>query len=318
MTETGRAAGADITVHTHDARWLSPAGGPSGGTAGSTASSTAGSPAGGAAGDTNGLLRFVALGDSLTAGLGDGVSMGRDRGPAALAGRGFAALLAATLAPPGHVHYENLARTGATAREVRVRQLPVALALRPALACVVAGMNDVFKPTFDPLRLRQDLVWSIGRLRTAGVVVLTAKLPDPGGLLPLPGPFARLLTERVGHLNAAIDAAAARDPGVLVVDLGQHPAIHRRSTFDVDRVHPGPHGHRLIARAFAEKLRESGMILADLPDPHHEPPPPGTLDHLHWVVTIGIPWLAGRTRVIRRDPPARNHGFRRLGTASGR
>ncbi|MCK9902443.1 GDSL family lipase [Parafrankia colletiae] len=263
-------------------------------------------------------IRFVALGDSLTAGLGDGVSMGRDRTPAALAGRGFAALLAATLAPPGHVHYENLARTGATAREVRVRQLPVALALRPALACVVAGMNDVFKPAFDPLRLRQDLVWSIGRLRSDGAVVLTARLPDPGGLLPLPGPLGRLLTERVGHLNAAVDAAAARDKGVLVVDLGRHPAVRRRSTFDVDRVHPGPHGHRLIARAFADRLRESGMVLADIPEPRHEPPPPGTFDHLRWVATIGVPWLAGRPQALRGAPPRRNTGFRRLGTASGR
>ncbi|SQD93409.1 Lipolytic protein G-D-S-L family [Parafrankia sp. Ea1.12] len=266
----------------------------------------------------DGALGFVALGDSLTAGLGDGVSMGRDRGPGALAGRGFAALLAAALAPPGLVHYENLARTGATARDVRVRQLPVALALRPALACVVAGMNDVFKPTFDPLRLRQDMVWSIGRLRTDGIVVLTARLPDPGGLLPLPGPIERLLAERVGHLNAAVDAAAARDDGVLVVDLGRHPAVRRRSTFDVDLVHPGPHGHRLIAGAFAEKLRETGMAVGELPDPRHVPPPPGTADHLRWVATIGIPWLLGRAHAPRRDLRPRNHGFRRLGTAFGR
>lgn len=264
------------------------------------------------------VIRFVALGDSLTAGLGDGVSMGRDHAPAALAGRGFAALLAAMLAPPGHVHYENLARTGATAHEVRVRQLPVALALRPALACVVAGMNDVLKPTFDPLRLRQNLVWSIGRLRADGVVVLTARLPDPGALLPLPGPVERVLAERVGHLNAAIDAAAARDPGVLVVDLGQHPAVRRRSTFDVDRVHPGPHGHRLIARAFAERLRQSGMMLADLPEPVQAPPPPATLEHLRWIATIGVPWLVGRVRVLRRDPPRRNHGFGLFDAAQGR
>ncbi|EIV90979.1 SGNH/GDSL hydrolase family protein [Frankia sp. QA3] len=245
--------------------------------------------------------RFVALGDSITVGLGDGVTMGREHRRTATHGRGFAARLAERLGPPGSVRYTNLATTGATAREVRTRQLPVALALDPQVATVVAGMNDVLKPTFDPLRLRQDLVWTVSRLRAGGTVVLTATLPDPGRLLPLPAPVARVLAYRVARLNAAVRATAQADPGVLVVDLGRHPAVRHRSSFDVDRVHPGPHGHRLIAQAFAHRLAQAGVPLVGPPSgpdgaggPDAEVTAPGALRHSYWLLSVGLPWLAGR------------------------
>jgi lysophospholipase L1-like esterase len=251
--------------------------------------------------------RFVALGDSITVGLGDGVTMGREHRYVA-PGRGFAARLAEQLGPPGTVEYTNLATTGATAREVRTRQLPVALTLAPQVATVVAGMNDVLKPTFDPLRLRQDLVWTVSRLRAEGATVLTATMPDPGRLLRLPGPVARILAERVERLNAAVRATARADPGVLVVDLGRHPAVGRRSSFDVDRVHPGPYGHQLIARAFAHRLAQTGVPLVGPPAgpdrpvfPDAEVRAPGALRHTYWLFSVGLPWLAGRC-LPRVDP----------------
>ncbi|MCK9924628.1 SGNH/GDSL hydrolase family protein [Frankia sp. AgPm24] len=283
--------------------------------------------------------RFVALGDSITVGLGDGVTMGREhRGTAPP--RGFAARFVDLLGPPGTIDYANLATTGATARDVRLRQLPAALECAPQLATVVAGMNDVLKPSFDALRLRQDLVWTVSRLRAEGATVLTATMPDPGRLLRLPAPLARLLTERVGRLNAAVWATARHDPGVLVVDLGHHPAVRRRSTFDVDRVHPGPHGHQLIAEAFTHRLSQAtaspaagpftvgrppagvprieghgetgrsarahgagsplGVGLAGAPEA--APAAPGTLRHGLWLVQVGMPWLLGRCLAGGRRP----------------
>jgi lysophospholipase L1-like esterase len=245
--------------------------------------------------------RFVALGDSITVGLGDGVTMGREHRRTATHGRGFAARLAERLGPPGGVDYTNLATTGATARDVRTRQLPAALTCDPQVATVVAGMNDVLKRTFDPLRVRQDLVWTVSRLRADGAVVLIATLPDPGRLLPLPAPLARVLAYRVGRLNAAVRATARADPGVLVVDLGRHPAVRHRSSFDVDRVHPGPHGHRLIAQAFALRLAQAGVPLVGAPSgpvaaggPDAEVTAPGALRHSYWLLSVGLPWLAER------------------------
>ncbi|WP_239395485.1 GDSL-type esterase/lipase family protein [Frankia sp. CiP3] len=244
----------------------------------------------------NGIC-FVALGDSITAGLGDGVSMGRYRraqAERALAGRGWAATLAACLAPAGQVRFANLAATGATTRDVRGSQIPVALAMRPQIVSLIAGMNDVLSPGFDPLCLRHNLVWSVRDLRAAGSWVLMARLHDPGRLLRLPGPARRLLTTRVGHLNAAVDAAAAADPGVLVVDLARHPDVYQLATFDVDRVHPGPRGHQLIARAFAEALHEAGASPVVLPTVGAPPVAPTRLAHAHWLALVGLPWLLAR------------------------
>lgn len=251
--------------------------------------------------------RFVALGDSITVGLGDGVTMGREHRALDPEPRGFAARLAPCLGPAGMVRYTNLATTGATARDVRRRQLPVALTLAPHIASVVAGMNDVLKPTFDPLRLRQDLVWTIGRLRAAGAIVLTATMPDPGRLLALPGPLARLLSDRVDRLNAAVAAAVGSDPGVLLADLGGHPAARLRSSFDVDRVHPGPRGHRLIAQTFALHLAEAGIPLSGLPAAvGGEQAAPGLIEHSYWLLSVGLPWLAGRC--LRRPGPGGQTG----------
>jgi lysophospholipase L1-like esterase len=254
------------------------------------------------------VSHFVALGDSITAGLGDGVSMGRDRGRnngPALHGRGWAAVLANCFDPAAGVAFTNLATTGATATDVRRRQLPVALCLEPDLVSVIAGMNDLLKPSFDPLLLRQDLVWTVGRLRAAGVTVLTAKLHDPTRLLRLPGPLRRRLAARVLELNAAVDAAAGTDPGVLVVDLSAHDEVYRPTTFDVDRVHPGPYGHRLLAQVFAERLAAAGAPIVRMPAATYPTPPrPSRLDHAVWLACVGVPWLVGRC-LLRLDGGAR-------------
>ncbi len=88
------------------------------------------------------VLRYVALGDSQTEGVGDGDDTGGLRG--------WADRLAELLAHdrPGTL-YANLAVRGRLAGQVRAEQLAPALALRPDLATVVAGFNDLLRPGFD-------------------------------------------------------------------------------------------------------------------------------------------------------------------------
>jgi lysophospholipase L1-like esterase len=74
-------------------------------------------------------MRFAALGDSVTLGIGDQLPQG--------GWRGWAALLAGSLAPPDQVELCNLARSGALVRDVASEQLPLALSVRPAVASVL-------------------------------------------------------------------------------------------------------------------------------------------------------------------------------------
>src|ERR1700719_4597827 len=88
------------------------------------------------------MTTFVALGDSITVGMGD---------PAPEGGgwRGWAPLLAASLHQPV-IH--NLATLGALAVDVERIQLPAATELKPDVASVVVGINDTLRGNFDPQR----------------------------------------------------------------------------------------------------------------------------------------------------------------------
>src|SRR4051812_31146615 len=89
-----------------------------------------------------GYVRYVALGDSQTEGLGDGDDV---RGL-----RGWADRLAERIATDSpDARYANLAVRGRTAGQVYAEQLGPALELRPDLATVVAGVNDLLRPRFD-------------------------------------------------------------------------------------------------------------------------------------------------------------------------
>lgn len=237
-------------------------------------------------------VRYAALGDSVTVGLGDGVSMGA-KSPD-FAGRGFAAVLAPCLAPPDRLDFTNLATTGATIADVRASQLEAALAFRPTVASLVAGMNDVLDPRFDPSRAAADLAACVEALRGAGALVLLLRMRDPAPLLRVPRRLRRVLTARIEALNLAVDAARAGDPGVLVLDLASWRELYARSSWDVDRVHPSERGHRLLALGFADLLVGAGLAGVRMPLVPPASPGPGGLAHAWWLARVGLPWLVTR------------------------
>src|SRR3954453_21406704 len=104
--------------------------------------------------------RFVALGDSTTEGLVDLYPDGRYRGWAdRLAER-------LTLIEPD-LRYANLAVRGKRAFQVREDQLDLALALRPDLASVLAGLNDMLRRYCDVAAVAGEIDAIVGALRAA-------------------------------------------------------------------------------------------------------------------------------------------------------
>ena len=61
----------------------------------------------------------------------------------------------------------------------------MALELAPDLATVVAGMNDVLRPSFDADRIAEDVGAMQRALVGQGATVLTFTLPDPAPVMPL-------------------------------------------------------------------------------------------------------------------------------------
>ncbi|MEU7984913.1 SGNH/GDSL hydrolase family protein [Streptosporangium canum] len=188
------------------------------------------------------FTRYVALGDSQTEGLGDGDEI---RGYRGLADR-FAEHLA-TAAPD--VHYANLSVRGRLAAQVHAEQLAPALRLRPDLATVIAGMNDLIRPAFDADAVAASLEEMFAALTASGAHVLTVTFPDIAKIAPL----ARPLLPRVLALNERVREAAARH-GVTVIDTFPLAFATDARMWSVDRLHASPLGHARIAAAFAHAL----------------------------------------------------------------
>ncbi|MEU8828357.1 SGNH/GDSL hydrolase family protein [Streptomyces sp. NPDC048636] len=234
-----------------------------------------------------GAVRFAALGDSLTEGLGD---------PAAGGGwRGWAALLAESAGPRGGAEVElvNVSRSGALAADVAEEQLTAARRARPHLASVVVGGNDTLRDSFDIHRVARALDRTIGALRADGAVVLTACQPDPGRMLGLPSALARPLGRRMRAVNTVVRALSARYETVHV-ELGDHSWVADRGAWSVDRLHPSELGHRLLAREFHTALTTRGVAMGEPPSLVLDGPAPSPAAAAWWMATRGTRWIADR------------------------
>ncbi len=234
------------------------------------------------------VASLAVLGDSTAVGVGDPLPAG--------GWRGFGPLLAAALGAPAEVRYLNVSGIGARIADLPHRQLPGAVAARPDVAVILAGMNDTLRSDFDPVALRDDLDLTITALQAGGAVVLTARFHDHGQVFRLPGPLGRVLRLRIGQLNDATDQVVARR-GALCLDLHLMPGAYDTAAWSVDRLHPSECGHRMLASGFAGLLAGAGITV------------PYSVDltcsggrqlsaahHAAWLVCHGVPWLVRRGR----------------------
>jgi len=239
------------------------------------------------------MTTFVALGDSITLGIGDPVRLappdGKAKGPRGW--RGWAALLADAL-PDTELHI--VAGNGACMANLELDQLPRALQLRPDIASVVIGVNDTLRPNFDPGRIEAAAAHTVGALRAAGADVLTMRLPDPGRMLGMPGVLARPLARRAHQVNDVMDRVAERF-GTLHFDAASDAAVYDPQMWAVDRLHPSERGHRLIARRFHALLAAAGHPVG--PPPGAEPTnvPPTRAEQFAWMATKGTAWVVRRS-----------------------
>jgi len=77
--------------------------------------------------------------------------------------------------------------------------------MKPDLATIFAGSNDILERGFDAGKLRAELECMMGALVGGKAVVLTFTLPDLTGVMPI----GRFLAPRVRAMNDSIREAAA-------------------------------------------------------------------------------------------------------------
>jgi len=188
-------------------------------------------------------IRLTVLGDSFVEGRGDPAPGGGYHGwvPAFAAHVGL---------DPAAVR--NLGTYQATTQDVVDRQLPKALAGKPPLIGVIAGVNDLVQD-WDPARFRRNLHTIFSSLGGMDTTVFTASYPDIPANLPVPDGFRRLLRGRFAEANAAL-AEVITVTGTLCLDIAGQPEWARRAMWSADGLHPSPLGHRRFAESMAEHV----------------------------------------------------------------
>ncbi len=230
-------------------------------------------------------MRLVALGDSTVEGLMD---PGPDGEYVGWADR-FARILARQ---HPDLAYANLAVRGQTTQEVRDSQLDRALEMRPDVALLVAGVNDLLRPRFDGPALRDNLLTMHRRLHEAGAQVLAFTMPDMRRVAPL----TIALRSRLEYFDEVVREAAATY-GSVIVDFSTVPVAGHPALWHDDRLHANSEGHRRIAAALAEAY---GLDHEDWLSEPEETAAEGlariVVREVRWIATHLTPWIWGRAR----------------------
>jgi lysophospholipase L1-like esterase len=229
------------------------------------------------------FARYVALGDSSTEGIDDPDGAGGYRG--------WSQRLAEKIdaAQGGGLLYANLGVRGLTTAQVRGTQLEAAIAMRPDLATVFCGTNDVTGPRFDPARIADDLACMQRSLVERGATVLSFTLPDLTPLMPL----ARLIAPRIAALNRAF-VETSRATGAILVDFAAHQVATDRRLWSEDRIHANSAGHARIAEALAHALRlpDSGEAWQNpFPEELRQTSKEWWSAELRWLHRHLVPWI---------------------------
>ena len=192
--------------------------------------------------------RYVALGDSLTAGRGDFAADGQPVG--------WARRLADILTDRTCVacRLTNLAVDGATVGRVVAQQLPQLDGARPDLVSVTVGMNDIRGLEFRSEEFGADLERLLDELAATGATLLTCTLPDVAEVVELPAAHIEIARQRLSAASAIIREQSARHGAVCLDTWAMAELAASPELFTADRLHPNTSGHLRLAEEFADLL----------------------------------------------------------------
>jgi lysophospholipase L1-like esterase len=180
-------------------------------------------------------IRYVAIGDSFTEGVGDELPDGRARGWADLVAEGMAA-------SGERVLYANLAIRGRMLDRIVGEQLEHALALEPTVITLNGGGNDMLRPGTDAGAIFARLAGVVDRVAGSGAQLVLTSGADPTAGLPMRSRIA----PKGDALNALV-RSLAEEHGVPFADNWSDRELARAPYWSEDRLHLGPIGHHRVA-----------------------------------------------------------------------
>jgi lysophospholipase L1-like esterase len=251
--------------------------------------------------------RILAMGDSVTFGVGDGVQWPDGSS-------GWAAHVATSL---GASRYINIAHNGIRARHLMASQVPLALSRQPDIVLMTVGGNDVLRGDFSAPEMRDCLHTVFARLSAPRREVVMVTLDRIDAFRVLGKRVAAVMNRRVDAANTAIrDACEGSD--VLVVDGAEVFGTLGHRAWHMDHLHPSQLGHRAIASRAVEALASRWERVAE---PLPERRAPALPMRAGWLAVYGTSWLAKRSidllpdlvgnvrRELRTQPPTEVREF---------
>lgn len=231
--------------------------------------------------DLNAEVRYVAIGDSLTEGLGD-ESVKEQQGPG-----GWADRLAALISREAEgFRYANLALRGCNTRKIEL-QANSAAELAPNFVTVMAGANDLMNLHSRVEEIENRLTKIASDLISVGAQVVLVNLIDPNHVA-----LARVMRSRAKLMSQLINRVGAKF-SLNVVDLNTCNEFRDVRYWSQDLAHFSAIGHKFIANRVAEKIGLSHRY--EMPTVEDLEHPLETLSQkFNWLVSEAVPFISRR------------------------
>jgi lysophospholipase L1-like esterase len=182
-------------------------------------------------------IRYVAIGDSFTEGVGDELPGGIVRGWADLVAEGWATALGEP------IEYANLAIRGKLAWPIVREQLEPALALRPTHLSFNGGGNDMLRPRTPMSTIVDAFAHVLRRCDEEGVQLILLSGANPSRHLPM----GRLIQARGDRLSEEVVARFADRKDIIRALNWPDEELGGRGYWSEDRLHMNTRGHHRVA-----------------------------------------------------------------------
>ena len=236
------------------------------------------------------LRSYVAIGDSLSEGLGD-FEFDNRRVMA-----GWTDRLAALLAKEDRAfdlpfEYANLAIRGSKLQTIMTTQVEQALRLQPDLVTIMAGSNNISNHPKHLPELIRVFREGVQLLQAAGCTVVVATPINPRHLK-----FFTPIYQRATRLSDAIREVCV-ELGIRVIDVHRIEQLNHLAYWAEDMVHFSGHGHILVANEAARTLGLNHRI-PETATWAIEAPLRNALATFRWVRLYVIPFVGRKLRGV--------------------
>ncbi|AFY75208.1 lysophospholipase L1-like esterase [Synechococcus sp. PCC 7502] len=193
-------------------------------------------------------FRYVVLGDSTS--VGQGAKVQADNYSSQ-----YAQLVLLKKYPAIKIY--NLAVSGAKTKDVLSKQVQAAIALEPNLIMLSIGANDVTGLT-GAEEFQRNYTMILQQLTRTNAKIVLLNIPAFSTSPLLWEPYRSAAHYQAGKFNQIIEAIAATEPSIRVVDIyrGTEPDFRRfpKLNFSQDHFHPSSAGYAVWTRVIAQTL----------------------------------------------------------------